>query len=109
VDPLARLLERAVAEGVLPAELPAAELERRFALFVHHDSLLRLYRPGPYAGSPVLLLASASGSPDRERAWRRWIADITVESLAAGHYELLREPAVRGVAERLQRRLAAGG
>lgn len=68
---------------------------------------LRRHTPRPYSG-PVTVLRTAE-NPQDERVWRR-IATGSLEILdvPGSHTELLREPFVIGVAEQLERGVAAG-
>jgi thioesterase domain-containing protein len=62
------------------------------------------YRPEPYDGS-VTLITAATRTPglcDPLPVWRRAVqGDLTVERVAGGHHEIVAEPRVRVLADRI--------
>ncbi len=99
---LAELLERARDEGLLPPDLPPAELRRLYRLFDRNLEWLYDYRPGSYDGTVTLFLAD--GSPAPHRRAERWAAmcdDLQTLPLHGDHYSILREPGVGELAHLL--------
>lgn len=68
------------------------------------------YRPGPYAGSATLFLGEFCGPTqcDPVPVWRRVLRDgLTVERIPGGHTEVVSEPAIDVLADRLTAHLEA--
>ncbi|MFV2104309.1 thioesterase domain-containing protein [Micromonospora sp. LOL_024] len=76
----------------------AADLDRRYAVFVAHVAALAGYTPdGPVDAAAVLV--TAHGSPDAAPDWRRLFrGGARVSASAADHHGCLRPPAVDGIA-----------
>jgi len=105
---LRHVLDRAQAAGAL-AGIGLAPLRRLWEVFRANALAVRRYAAAPIAG-PVLLLA-ASANPMRARrgdslGWESLAGDgLELEPLDAGHYTLLRPPAVQALAAALRPRL----
>lgn len=79
-----------------------AEIERRFAVFTAHTSLLAGYRPRQRLGCRALLFRAA-GSPDSATSYARMIdGPVRVVDLSADHYACLLPPAVAEIATAIQ-------
>ena len=98
-------LERAVAVGLLASTGGRDSLRRFQSLFVRNVRSERHYRPGSLAGEALLVRASTPGSPsvDPSLGWSGLVERLTVETVSADHYSLLRPPAVRSVADHVAR------
>ncbi|HYH46988.1 MAG TPA: amino acid adenylation domain-containing protein, partial [Thermoanaerobaculia bacterium] len=107
---VADVLRRAQEIGALPPDFDPAQAEQLWRVFRANATAARRYTPGPYGGR-VSLVTSAR-NPFRDTAgshlgWDRWAGDLEAEVLDADHYDLLREPAVLGLAAWLRARLSS--
>ncbi|HEV8335455.1 MAG TPA: amino acid adenylation domain-containing protein [Candidatus Polarisedimenticolia bacterium] len=104
--------EEAVTSMVM-AEMGQAQVEildrsllKRIERIVRgHVQALRCYTPGRYPGRVCLLRATGLGAAlgDPAHGWRDFAkAGVDVHDVAADHYDIVREPAVRVVAQVLR-------
>ena len=103
------MVELGQREGVLPPELDRTRLRERFDLFNRHMKAWQGYLPRPYGGSVTLFRAGASLPPvakDLSAGWNA-LTDADVHLIEADHYSLLQRPALDGLVEHLQGKLAA--
>jgi amino acid adenylation domain-containing protein len=133
------LLVAARRSGSLPPDFSRDELRHHLDVFSANARALRRYRPRPYAGHVLLLLAQESGpdapttpaalaadnapatradaaagarqapAADASRGWAALASGVTIERIPGNHYTLVRRPQVAVLAERLRRRLAHPG
>jgi thioesterase domain-containing protein len=96
------LLARAKELGAIPQSSTREAVRRHFDVFSANLRASYACRPGHYAGD-VILVHSASASPDRLAAWAPlvggWLQTIPI---AAGHARLMSPPHVHVIAERLR-------
>ena len=112
LDPEARLrhlLDAAREAGVVPPDLDPASIRRLFGVYRANVLAARAYRPAGYAGTLTLFLAAAPGDPspaEGSREWERLAAGgVEVALVPGGHFDVVREPHVRALAEALAARL----
>jgi thioesterase domain-containing protein len=104
---LEEVLERLIQAGALPPTVGREQAARLWRVYRSNVRAASAYEPRVYAG-PLALLA-ASGNPllpslGSALGWERLAgAEIATQSVAADHYSLLREPAVRLVADALRK------
>lgn len=75
-----------------------------------NEAAAKAYAMAPYLGVVTLFCAETTGgdgSADPTRGYGRIADDVEVAVIKGNHYTLVKEPAVRQLAERLQERLAA--
>lgn len=100
-DPLKALVRELISEGLLPATSGFDWVERRREVFAAHLAASVAYRPRPYAGRVLLLLAE--GRPDAGQVVRDWEAvaegGLTVHALPADHYSIVTDPVAAQVAD----------
>ncbi len=105
---LAEILEAAERAGALPAGLGQAQAARLWQVYRANVRAVRAYEPRTYAGR--LSIFTTRGNPLLAKlgpalGWERVSASggggLKVQILATDHYSLLREPAVRRLADRL--------
>jgi amino acid adenylation domain-containing protein len=100
---LARLLDRAQADGVLPAGLELADMQRIFAVQRGNSRALRGYTGGTYDGRLLLMRAAERADRnDLRRGWDRLAPRLEVHEVPGNHHTLVREPHVRHLAERVR-------
>lgn len=113
---VARLEAELRADGILPAELTAAQVDRRLQVFKANVRAAEDCRPRSFPGWVDLFLASAS--PQVQERWRPLAAGgLNVEVVPGDHYSILSPPNVSILGARLSDRLeraearfaAAGG
>ncbi len=106
---LDRLLTLGRAEGILPPDLEAPQLQDLFDVFRRHLRAARGYTPGGYGGCVAFFRAGGSmpsGTVDPTFGWER-LADTDLHLIDGDHYSLLRAPRVETLAGALKRLLAA--
>jgi amino acid adenylation domain-containing protein len=105
---LARVVERALAAGALPAGLGEEQIGRLWRVFRANVRAVRAYAPPLYSGEVLLLVTL--GNPERgslgaDLGWGRLVGSgLAADDLAGDHYSLLREPGVEELAARLMKR-----
>jgi len=107
---LDRVVERAKARGLLPAEIGAAEVRRLVEVLRANLRALRGYLPGIYPGRVTLFRAADATAPhhDSTLGWGEIAAGgVEVHHVPGDHYSMLREPHVRTLAGKFRARLEA--
>ncbi|MEW5926225.1 MAG: amino acid adenylation domain-containing protein [Gemmatimonadota bacterium] len=105
---LRRVLERAHAAGVLPADVDAGRMERLYAVFRGNLEALHAYPARPYGGA-VLLLRAAERDPSAADTlgWERVAAGgVELRTVPGSHFTLVREPHAAALAAALEGRTA---
>jgi thioesterase domain-containing protein len=99
----------ALQAGALPAQVDQDLLERLMRVFDAHVRALASYRPtGRYRGQALLVSARGAGPGPASASgpasgWAELIdGNVEVTSVPGDHYTMLREPAVRAVAARVE-------
>ena len=76
-----------------------------------HLQAMRRYRPGPYEGRVVLFRVRAMslfGAADPQMGWGKLArSGVSVKMIAGGHNNILEQPYVQSLAEKLSEELAA--
>ncbi|MDP9121239.1 MAG: thioesterase domain-containing protein, partial [Acidobacteriota bacterium] len=100
------VLDRARATGALPAEMGAGAI-RLWRVFLANASAGQVYRPASYHGRVLFLAASRNATREHlgpALGWERFaLGGLDLDTYDTGHWDLLRYPTVRAVAERLDR------
>jgi len=102
------LIELGQSEGTLPLDMGKRGLREWFSLFRRSVKAVLGYVARPYGGRATLFRASASlaaGAADLTAGWGA-LADIETYLLNADHQSVVRQPALAGLVEHLQRDLA---
>jgi amino acid adenylation domain-containing protein len=99
---LPHVRDRGVAHGIVEPTEDVSMLEGPLAVFrAHADALVAYLPPEPYDGTVTVLYASAEKTDGSEpsRGWSTWATgDLVTHPVEGGHYDILREPALRAVA-----------
>jgi thioesterase domain-containing protein len=101
---LERLLQAAASAGVLPPGTDAEHLRVLFRVFEANLRAARRYE-APATRGRVVLFKAKDGAEElpEDGGWRALVGDALERHLLPGdHYSLLRQPAVRELAERLR-------
>lgn len=109
-DARGRLVERAVATGLLPADVPTEQLERLCRVLDTNLQAMFQHQPSPYGGKTVLIHAcdAPADHPAHPVAgWSGIAGDLTHHYVEGDHYNLLQAPHVRGVSDLIDIHLAA--
>lgn len=85
----------------LPPDIDAAELRRLFRLFEAHAAAMDRYVPRPLDSDRVGLFKATDG-PRGDGGWSSLLRCLTIVAVPGDHYGLLRAPAVRLLAEKLE-------
>lgn len=95
--------DRAVRAGILPDDVDAAGMDEIVRRFSRNARALAAFEPAP-TDVPVWLFRACDGEPARHAAdrWRGLLRDCRVLDVPGDHYTVMREPAVRRLAEQLQ-------
>jgi thioesterase domain-containing protein len=97
---LRRLRERLVELGLVPAEVDQAAFERRAAVQTANTMGTFTFRPRPYPGEAVLLVAESCSFDVR---WLPLVrGGLRVEVVPGNHYTILQPPLVDVVAARVR-------
>ena len=101
---LERLATWARASGLLPAEVEREEIARLFAIFQANARALEAYVPASWPGRIILFDAADRGVEGRRGAdaWSRLAGESERFEVAADHYTVVRQPAVREVVRNLE-------
>jgi thioesterase domain-containing protein len=107
-DQLARVLELAIAAGVLPADIEEAQIARFYHVFKTNVRAVMNYTPQPLRGRVTFFKAEeplAGSSP--EDNWKAFALDsLEVHTVPGNHFTTIREPYVRSLAQTLARCMA---
>ncbi len=100
-DPLSVLFARLCEAGLVPASLGLDEIRELYGIFRANAAALAAYQPAPYPGRIFLVQAGGSSAVPRRDLAGAWApltgGGIENLTLAAGHYEILKGPAVTQV------------
>ena len=100
------------ANLVAPPGVDAKLFESVAAPFVANVEAFEAYRPQPYAGRIVLLVAEARPAASKDDCCARWNevarGGLEVYDVPGDHYAMLRSPQVEVVAARIEDSVAAG-
>jgi amino acid adenylation domain-containing protein len=99
------LLEEAAAQGILPPDTDAAQLESLLRVFKVNVQALSSYVPQSYEGSLVLIRALEGSNEDRFAGWSNLAESVETYSIPGNHYTVLKQPHVQTLATLLSRRL----
>ncbi|MDY6804445.1 MAG: amino acid adenylation domain-containing protein [Cyanobacteriota bacterium] len=98
-EQLGRILTEAKRLNILPPDIGMEQMGRLFEVFKANLKAMYDYGPLPYSGRTVLFSASDEAP---ERGWSSLAAgEQEVYTIPGDHYEILREPGVGVLAERL--------
>jgi thioesterase domain-containing protein/acyl carrier protein len=104
-----RVLQEVRALQLLPADLDSGLLRQQFDAFkANHDALL-VYRPRPYPGRAVLVLAENDDPARCGRtvdAWRNLVGELEAFTIPGDHHSIIAEPRARVLAGRIQAALS---
>jgi amino acid adenylation domain-containing protein len=103
-----RLIERAVAHGAMPKDVPTEQLQRLCSVLESNLQAMFAHQPRPYAGA-ALLIHTCDGPDDDPRhalaGWRDLLPNLTAHFVSGNHYTLLEPPAVQRLAHLLDAHL----
>jgi amino acid adenylation domain-containing protein len=106
---LAAVLEQAHAAQIIHADVGLSQARLLYHLFRTNRRALRSYVPRRYAGRLVLFKAeeeSALVSSDSLNGWAQWASGgVSLRSVPGNHYDIMREPHVRILAQELMAQL----
>jgi len=104
-DLLNYFLEQATNDNILPPHMEVSELHRLLRVFQANRRALRRYVPASYQGRVVLFRASED-SPlpfdDPTLRWGRVAKQLDIQAVPGDHYQIVTEPHVRTLAERMK-------
>jgi amino acid adenylation domain-containing protein len=103
---VACLLEEAVANGILPPQTDAAQLENLLRVFRGNVQALSSYVPQRYDGRLALFRATGNNGQDLVSAWANYAAAVEIYSLPGSHYTVMTQPNVHELATLVGRELA---
>jgi thioesterase domain-containing protein len=108
-DQLAYMLDRALAENLVPAGMDLDHLHRLFRVFKTNMKALRAYVPGEYAGHVTYVRAAGNDAGDMSKDWRELaLGGVDVHQLPGDHYSILKQPHVDALAQCIERQLQNG-
>jgi thioesterase domain-containing protein/acyl carrier protein len=108
-DQLAYMLDRALAENLVPAGMDLDHLHRLFRVFKTNMKALRAYVPGEYAGHVTYVRAAENDAGDMSKDWRELaLGGVDVHQLPGDHYSILKQPHVDALAQCIERQLQNG-
>jgi len=97
------LLQKANGLNLLPPELSSQQMPHLLKVFSANNEAASYYTTQPYAGRITLLYANQVAINDPTRGWSHLAqGGMELYSIASGHFEMLEEPVVERVAERLE-------
>ena len=102
---LARVLEQAKKAGLVPAEVEASQAQQFVELLKADFRATRNYVMRRYPGRITLFKASedlAETSPDPTLGWGEWAARVEVHTVPGNHANMVYEPQVEVLAEKLK-------
>jgi thioesterase domain-containing protein len=102
---VACVLEEAVANGTLPPQTDAAQLESLLRVFQRNVQALSSYVPQRYDGRLALFRATGNNNQDLVSAWANFAAAIEIYSLPGSHYTVMTQPNVHELATLLSSEL----
>jgi thioesterase domain-containing protein len=107
-DQLARVLELAIAAGVLPHDIDGAQITRFYHVFKTNVRAVMNYTPQPLHGRVTFLKAEdALAGPGPETEWKDFALDgLDLHIVPGNHFTTIREPHVRVLAQTLSRCMA---
>ncbi|HKV37021.1 MAG TPA: amino acid adenylation domain-containing protein, partial [Pyrinomonadaceae bacterium] len=112
-EQLSYLLERALAEDLVPAGMELDHLHRLFRVFKTNREALRAYVPGVYAGRVTYFRAvgnDASNPEDMPNGWHELaLGGVDVYQLPGDHYSILKQPHVDALAQCIEQRVREHG
>jgi thioesterase domain-containing protein len=105
-DQLAYMLDRALAENLVPAGMELDYLQRLFRVFKTNREALRAYAPGVYAGQIAYVQAVGNDPGDASNNWSEFaLGGVDFYQLPGDHYSILKQPYVDALAECIDQRL----
>jgi thioesterase domain-containing protein/acyl carrier protein len=105
-DQLAYMLDRALAENLVPAGMELDYLQRLFRVFKTNREALRAYAPGVYAGQITYVQAVGNDPGDASNNWSEFaLGGVDLYQLPGDHYSILKQPYVDALAECIDQRL----
>jgi amino acid adenylation domain-containing protein len=103
---LAYVLELAARANILPPDLDLSDIRRLYHVFKANVRARQSYRPKPADLYVTVFQAAESPASAREYVARGWtelaLAGIEIHSVPGNHFDMVREPHVRILAERLR-------
>lgn len=106
---LAHLFEQARLSGLISPEMDLQHVRRLWDVFLFNIRAWLQYTVAPYSGAVKLLYAAATGNrlSAPPSGWEGFkAADLEIVELPGDHFTLLRQPAVRRLAEHVKQWLA---
>lgn len=108
---LAYVLEIATKANILPPDLDLLDVRRLYQVFKINVRAMRSYRPTPADCCVTLFQAAESLASARQDAARGWhelaLAGVEIHTVPGNHFDMVREPHVKVLAERLRACLEA--
>ena len=105
-DQLAYMLDRALAENLIPAGMELDHLQRLFRVFKTNREALRAYVPGVYAGQITYVQAVDNNANQTSNDWHEFARDgVEVHQLPGDHYSILKDPYVNALAQCIEQRI----
>ncbi|HEX5888650.1 MAG TPA: alpha/beta fold hydrolase, partial [Pyrinomonadaceae bacterium] len=105
-DQLAYMLDRALAENLIPAGMELDHLQRLFRVFKTNREALRAYVPGVYAGQITYVQAVDNNANQTPNDWNEFARDgVEVHQLPGDHYSILKDPYVNALAQCIEQRI----
>jgi thioesterase domain-containing protein len=108
-EQLAHMLDRALAENLVPAGMELDHMHRLFRVFKTNREALRAYAPGVYGGRVTYLRAVGNDAADAEDISKDWeefaLGGVDVYRLPGDHYSILKQPYVDALAQCIEQRL----
>ncbi|HET9894920.1 MAG TPA: amino acid adenylation domain-containing protein [Streptosporangiaceae bacterium] len=92
--------------GLVPPDVTADFVARRFAVFRENARALHRYQPAPYSGR--LLVVEADQSPRTWPAWQALACQARLVVVTGNHYSMWAEPGVSAMAAALNEAMVSG-
>ncbi|HET9868103.1 MAG TPA: thioesterase domain-containing protein, partial [Nitrospira sp.] len=108
-EQLAYMLDRALAENLVPADMELDHLHRLFRVFKTNVEALCAYVPGVYTGQVTYVQAvenDAAGVSDMSKEWHELaLGGVDAYRLPGDHYSILKQPYVAALAQCIEQRV----
>jgi amino acid adenylation domain-containing protein len=115
-DPLASMVTALQSKQILSGDLSVAQIHSSYQAFRAYAFAMHRYRPEPWSGRALFFRAAAAnpgrgdwgaemGAAVSMQDWRATFSQMIVEDIDATHFDILAQPHVPLVAERLRSHL----